>query len=257
MFKKILSQIGIGAATVDTRLNAEHCEPGGALEGVVHIKGGSVDQEIERIYLYLNTQYKQESGDREAYVSYTLDRFSLNETTFTIPAGGEREIPFKLHVPFNTPLSVSHSNSWIQTGLHISSAVAPKDPDAVNVRANDRQDVILGAMDALGFSLKKADTEHLPGRYRKDLPIAQELEYSARGTHLAHKLDEIEVVMLQDDHGIDVLFQIDRRAHNLGSLFSEMAGMDETKTMLKFTNRDLEDRMLVKRKIEELIERTV
>ena len=255
MFKKILSQIGIGAATVDTRLEQEHCEPGGTIQGVVHIKGGNVDQEIARIYLAFNTQYKQEVGDSKTFTTFTLDRFVLNEAPFTIEAGVEREIPFTLQVPFNTPLSVSQSKSWIETGLDIAQAVDPSDHDAVVVKANDYQSVILEAMEDLGFRLKKADTEKLPGRLRKDLPIAQELEYSARGTHYAHKLDEIEVILLQDRSGIDIVLQIDRRAHSLGSLFSEMAGTDETMTKLSLSNQELTNPSLVKQRLADLIER--
>lgn len=255
MFKKLLSQIGIGAATVDTRLDSERCEPGGQIHGTVHIKGGNVDQEIDRIYLAFNTQYKEEVRDSTTFTTFTLDRFSLNEAAFTIEAGVEREIPFTLQVPFNTPLSISQSKSWIETGLDIAQAVDPSDRDAIIVQANDLQSVILEAMEELGFRLKKADTEKLPGRYRKDLPIAQELEYSARNTYFAHKLDEVELIMLQDRTGIDIVLQIDRRAHDLGSLFSEMAGADETMTKLSLSNHDLMDRNAVKQQLNDLIER--
>lgn len=155
MFKKILSQIGIGAATVDTRLTDDRCEPGGQIHGVVHIKAGNVDQEIDRIYLEFNTQYKQEVNDSTTFTTFTLDRFALNEAKFTIEAGVEREIPFTLRVPLNTPLSVSQSKSWIETGLDIAQAVDPSDRDAVIVEANRYQATVLDAMESLGFRLKK------------------------------------------------------------------------------------------------------
>lgn len=255
MFKKILSQIGIGAATVDTRLTDDRCEPGGQIHGVVHIKGGNVDQEIDRIYLEFNTQYKQEVNDSTTFTTFTLDRFALNEAKFTIEAGVEREIPFTLRVPLNTPLSVSQSKSWIETGLDIAQAVDPSDRDAVIVEANRYQATVLDAMESLGFRLKKADTEKLPGRFRKDLPIAQELEYSARNTHYAHKLDEIEIIMLQDSLGIDLIVQVDRRAHSLGSLFSEMAGADESMIKLRLSNSELQDQSFVERQLTSIVER--
>ena len=61
--RRLLSRVGIGAATVDTRLEKAEFTPGEEVRGVVEIKGGGTDQEIEGIYLAVQTYYKREVGD--------------------------------------------------------------------------------------------------------------------------------------------------------------------------------------------------
>lgn len=41
MFKRLLSSIGVGGATVDTRLHADSFVPGGTVSGETHIVGGT------------------------------------------------------------------------------------------------------------------------------------------------------------------------------------------------------------------------
>ena len=53
MFKKLLAKVGIGAATVDTRLNQDSFVPGDIIDGEVHITGGDIEQEIKKIHLYI------------------------------------------------------------------------------------------------------------------------------------------------------------------------------------------------------------
>ncbi|MCC5893221.1 sporulation protein [Exiguobacterium sp.] len=257
MFKKLLSSIGVGAATVDTRLADSHCEPGGTLEGVVHVKGGNVEQSVDRIYIFFNTLYKHEVNDKATYSTFTIEKISLNEAPFLIGPDEVKEIPFTIDVPFNTPLSVSQSKSWIETGLDIAQAVDPKDEDAIVVKPNTTQQVVLDALDAIGFRLKKADTEMLPARHRSGrLPIAQELEYSPNGTRFDRKLDEIEVVLLQDESSLDLLIQVDKSVHNLGSLFADLSGTDESTHRLSYGNDELTIDH-VRRDVESLIERSI
>lgn len=257
MFKKILSSIGIGAAKVDTRLNESHCTPGGELTGVVHIEGGSVEQSVDSIYLFFNTLYKHEVNDKSTYSTFTIEKILLNEAPFMIGPGEVKEIPFTVNVPFNTPLSVSQSKSWIETGLDIAQAVDPKDEDAITVQPNAAQQVILDAMDELGFRLKKADTEMLPARHRSGrLPIAQELEYSANGSRFGRQLDEVEVVILQDEGSIELLIQVDRSVHDLGSLFADLTGTDESTHRVRYDTARLSVAE-VRRDIESMIEQSI
>ena len=257
MFKKILSSIGIGAATVDTRLEESRCTPGGELNGVVHIKGGSVEQSVDRIYIFFNTLYKHEVNDKSTYSTFTIVKIQLNEAPFLIGPDEVKEIPFTIHVPFNTPLSISQSKSWIETGLDIAQAVDPKDQDAITVQPNAAQQVVLDAVEGLGFRLKKADTEMLPARHRSNrLPIAQELEYSAHGSRFGRKLDEVEVVILQEEDTIELLVQVDRSVHDLGSLFADLTGTDETTHRLRYDTRQL-SASTIQRDLEALIEKSI
>ncbi|TCI25226.1 MULTISPECIES: sporulation protein [unclassified Exiguobacterium] len=258
MFKKLLSSIGIGAATVDTRLAENSCVPGGTLDGVVHIKGGNVEQSVDRIYIFFNTLYKHEVNDKTTYSTFTIEKILLNEAPFMIGPDEVKEIPFTIEVPFNTPISVSQSKTWIETGLDIAQAVDPKDEDSILVKPNRQQQVILDVLDDIGFRLKKADTEMLPARQRSGrLPIAQELEYSPNGTSFGRRLDELEVILLQDETNLDLLIQVDKSVHSLGSLFADLTGTDESTHRLSYSQADLSSPERIRRDIESLIERSI
>jgi sporulation-control protein len=62
-FGRLLSSIGVGAATVDTRLERDELVPGEEVRGVVEVKGGGSEQEVNGIRLEVQTYYKRESGD--------------------------------------------------------------------------------------------------------------------------------------------------------------------------------------------------
>ena len=55
LFNKVLASVGIGAATVDTKLERDQVDPGEELKGVVEIRGGNTEQRIDDIYLTINT----------------------------------------------------------------------------------------------------------------------------------------------------------------------------------------------------------
>ena len=55
---KLLASVGIGSATVDTKIFRSELVPGEKVEGIVQIRGGNVEQEIDSIYLSLYTTYE-------------------------------------------------------------------------------------------------------------------------------------------------------------------------------------------------------
>ncbi|KPC97339.1 Sporulation-control protein spo0M [Geobacillus sp. BCO2] len=65
LFKKLLSSIGIGSATVDTKLVKAKYVQGETVEGVVEVRDGSVEQHIDEIYLALVTTYIREIDDKK------------------------------------------------------------------------------------------------------------------------------------------------------------------------------------------------
>ncbi|MGO2318878.1 MAG: sporulation protein, partial [Vibrio toranzoniae] len=74
MFKKLKASLGIGAAKVDTVLDNIDVFQGGELSGNVHIIGGDVEQQIDRINLVLNTEVKVETEDSTSYETFSLSR---------------------------------------------------------------------------------------------------------------------------------------------------------------------------------------
>jgi sporulation-control protein len=251
-FDKVFASVGIGAASVDTKLEKDTYMPGETVQGVVEIKGGKVEQQIDEIYLSLNTTYLKESDDRKYNVTATIDRFRLT-TPFTIRSNERKEIPFTFQLPYDTPLSIGRSKVWVTTGLDIKGGVDPSDKDYLKVIPNQLMTAVFNAVDNLGFRIREADCEEAPRRLRGRLPFVQEFEFVPTSGLFRGKLDELEVVFLSSGNGtLDLMFQVDRRAKGLSGLFSEAMGMDETNVRLTVSNADIPN---LQQKIQSVIQR--
>lgn len=239
LFNKMFASVGIGAATVDTKLEKDTYMPGETVKGVVEIKGGKVNQQIDEIYLALNTTYLKESDDRKYTVTATIDRFRIT-TPFTINVNEKREIPFTFQLPYDTPLSIGRSKVWVSTGLDIKGAVDPGDKDYLKVVPNQLMSAVFDAVDSLGFRIREADCEEAPRRLRGRLPFVQEFEFVPVSGSFRGRLDELEVVFFPAGNGgLDLMFQVDRKARGLSGLFSEALGTDETNVRMTVTNTDI------------------
>lgn len=251
-FNKVFASVGIGAASVDTKLEKDTYMPGETVQGVVEVKGGKVDQQIDEIYLSLNTTYLKESDDRKYNVTASIDRFRLT-TPFTIKSNEKKEIPFTFQLPYDTPLSIGRSKVWVTTGLDIKGGIDPSDKDYLKVMPNQLMTAVFNAVDNLGFRIREADCEEAPRRLRGRLPFVQEFEFVPTSGLFRGKLDELEVVFLSSRNGtLDMMFQVDRRARGLSGLFSEAMGMDETNVRLTVSNADLPN---LQQKIQNVIQR--
>ncbi len=235
--RRFLTSIGVGAATVDARLEKEEFEPGEEVRGVVEVTGGDSEQEVEEIYLYVQTHYKRESGDSTVTETGTVGRFPISDG-ITVPPGAREEIPFSFHLPYETPLTVGRSTVWLQTGLDVRRAFDPSDSDKITVRPNRTIQTILDAVERLGFSLREADNEELSYALRRHLPFGQEFEFRARSGEFRGRLDELEMVMFPDERSVELVFQVDRAVRGLGSFLSEAMGTDESYVALTVTEED-------------------
>jgi sporulation-control protein len=239
LFNKVFASIGIGSATVDTKLEKDVFVPGEEIKGVVQVKGGKLEQQIDEIYLHLHTNYIRESDDKKHIVKGDIDKFRLIEA-FTIGVNETREIPFVIRVPFDTPISIGRTKVWVETGLDIKNAVDPSDKDYINVLPNQLMKSVLDSIDELGFRMREADCEEIPYRKRRRLPFAQEFEFVATSGPFRGKLDELEVIFFpQSEEQMDISLQIDRRAKGLGGFLAEALEMDETNIQLTVQLSDL------------------
>ncbi|MGG2947384.1 sporulation protein, partial [Geobacillus stearothermophilus] len=116
LFKKLLSSIGIGAATVDTKLAKAQYVQGETVEGVVDIRGGSVEQHIDEIYLALATTYIREIDDKKFEEKAVLARYKVSGP-LTIAPNETKTIPFQFALPYDVPVTLGSSRVWLQTGL--------------------------------------------------------------------------------------------------------------------------------------------
>lgn len=62
-FNKVLASVGVGGAKVDTKLEKSEFTAGEIMQGVVEVVGGNLEQQIDAIYLTVNTTYIRESND--------------------------------------------------------------------------------------------------------------------------------------------------------------------------------------------------
>ncbi|MFY7928250.1 MAG: sporulation protein [Oligoflexus sp.] len=193
VFKRLLASVGIGNASVDTVLSNPVLIPGDVLNGVITIRGGSVDQILEE------------------------NLFSQLQ----IQAGAVREIPFQLQVPHDTPINRALGFQlpipiYLRTHVHIAGAVDASDRDPITVEPNKPQARILEAMRNLSCRLYKADMEfgHIPG---SRLPFFQELEFHA-GPSYARFVNEIELTFVTRDQDMDVILEMDKRTTGLARL---------------------------------------
>ncbi|MEK3990850.1 sporulation protein [Robertmurraya sp. FSL R5-0851] len=250
LFNKVFASIGIGSATVDTKLEKDVFVPGEEIRGIVQIKGGKIEQLIDDIYLNLHTNYLKESDDKKHIVKGDIERFRLIQAV-TIGANETKEIPFVIRVPFDTPISIGRTKVWVETGLDIKNAVDPTDKDYIKVVPNQLMKGVLDTVAELGFRLREADCEELPYRKRRRLPFAQEFEFAAVSGSFRGKLDELEVIFFpQSDEQMDLALQIDRKARGLGGFLAEALEMDETNISVSIHSRDLPT---LKSKLESLI----
>ena len=238
MIQKVLASIGIGNATVDTKLHRERLTAGDVVSGVVEVVGGNAEQQVDTIYLTLYTTFIKEVNDNKVYDKAVVERYTVSEP-FTIGPREVREIPFSFDLPYITPLTRGKTKVWIQTELDIKLAVDPTDKDMIQVLPSPLAANVLEAIRHLGFRMVSADCERAPYKLKTPMSFIQEFEFSARNTPYARYLDELELTFInQSANHVELLLQIDRKARGIGGLFAEALDIDETFVRLIFDRND-------------------
>ena len=251
-FNKVFASVGIGSAKVDTRLEKDRVKPGEEVRGIVQVRGGSMEQQIDDIYLSLHTTYIKESDDKKYTATAQIDRFRLTQS-FLIKANETKEIPFTFRLPIEMPLSMGRTKVWVATGLDIKNAVDPTDKDYLTVLPTPLMEGIFNAVTDLGFRLREAECEEAPRHLRRHLPFVQEFEFVPASGPFRGRLDELELVFYpNNENEVEVLMQVDRRARGLGGFLSQAMGMDETYVRMNIHASDLP---ALKQKIQTAVER--
>ncbi|GLC88829.1 sporulation protein [Lysinibacillus piscis] len=248
-FNKALASIGIGAATVDTKLERDTYRAGDVMRGEIIVRGGHTAQQIDAIYVSLHTTYIRESGDRKHTEVATLQKMKVTDP-FSIAAGEHKAFPIALTLPLDTPITIGKTQVWLQTGLDIKNAVDPTDKDFIRIQPTDLATHVLNTIQGLGFRLREAECEHAPAKLRGAYPFIQEFEYVPTGQYRGH-LDELEITFLsQSTSSVDILMQVDRKVRGIGSFFAEALNMDESHVRTTITTQDLPT---IQTKLQQLI----
>lgn len=215
VFKRMLGAFGVGAPSVDTVLATPQIRPGGLLSGVVQLKGGDFDAEIEHITLGLVARVEIEQGADEHAGVGEFARAQVSGP-FTLREGEDRTIDFQLPVPWETPISeiggqhLAGMALGVRTELAIAKAVDKGDLDMIAVEPLPAQQRVLQGMLQLGFHLKSADLEvgQLHG-VRQELPFYQEIDFYPPAQH-AGTVGEIELTFVTNPAGLEVILEADR-----------------------------------------------
>ena len=150
---RLLSSIGIGAATVDTILPKTELHLGETVEVTVELEGGDSDQQIDTVYFALLTQVKGKD--------VVLDQFELGES-FTLAAGESRTATTNITVPYSTPLTLGDQRVWLKTELDIDWAVDPTDEDTIEIVPDAYLRTLLDTLKDLGFTISHVGIEETP-----------------------------------------------------------------------------------------------
>ncbi|MGK5642632.1 sporulation protein [Streptomyces sp. URMC 126] len=219
VFKKLLGSLGVGGPTVDTVLDGP-VSPGADLTGHVRLRGGKADFDVEHVTLELEARVEAERGDEEHHGTVVFDRHTV-AGALRLAAGEERDIPFAVPVPWETPVTELYGRPLgtvlgVRTELAVAGARDKGDLDPLTVRPLPAQEAVLEAFGRLGFVLRSADLElgHIHGSGQR-LPFYQEIEF-APAPRYAHAVNEIEVTFLAAPDGMEVVLEADKR----GGLFS-------------------------------------
>jgi sporulation-control protein len=216
MFKKLLAAVGVGGAEVETELHTPGAQPGGAVHGVIRLRGGEIQQDVAGVSVELATRVEHEHGDDEVDFMRGFGRVDVQRGIVVAPGSG-MELPFTLPVPMETPITHYRDHPLrgavvvVRTRLEISGAVDATDTDPVGIGALPAQHTLLEALEGLGFHLHSADVES--GRIRgtrQGLPFYQEIEF--RGSRRYPRLNQLEVTFFAAPDGMDVVLEADKKA---------------------------------------------
>ena len=250
-FKKGMATVfGIGGTKVDTIVHSTEIRPGEEVFGVCRIKGGSVEQEIRKITLNVRTSYKKESGDSTTTVYTTLQRIPIH-VSGTVEPGTIEEVPFSFILDYKTPVSMNKSKVWISTDLDIAKAVDSGDKDYIKVLPSYPIEAVLEAVAGLGFRLREVENEYDSKRI-SPLDFVQEFEFVPYEGDFRGRLDELEVIIIPNQYGLELRIEVDRKARGLKGIMFESLGLDEKNVKIEVDYNSLSVRN-IQRAIYEVI----
>ncbi|MFN5325497.1 MAG: sporulation protein [Bacteroidota bacterium] len=213
-FKKMMASVGVGSAKVDTVLNAMITRPGGKIAGTVHVKGGSVEQDIEDIDVSLMVDVKREANDKTYYEPMYIAKHRVTGR-FKIMPNEHKQFPFEFQVPLEVPITVlgpyklGNIKLYVKTDLDIDNALDKADRDLIEVEPLPNMVNFLNAVISLGFGFQKADVEYgrIPG---SSYNFFEEIEFVGHRSQFP-RIRELEVTFIAKPEGVLAVLEMDKR----------------------------------------------
>ncbi len=139
MWKKFMSSIGFGNVTVDTKLEKKQYRQGEEITGIVEVRGGEVEQDIEGIVLTLIVKYEQDKEDSDfSYHEREIQEIILNKVQHI----DSREISsqtFTMQLTKDHPVTTEKMETILRTKLIVPQAVDPEEEDQVVIISHDQE----------------------------------------------------------------------------------------------------------------------
>lgn len=245
MFKKFLSKIGIGAATIDLVLETDTVRMGESVQGQLVVVGGEVEQAIEGIQVDLVVTSQYEMDDAVRHVRETVARQTISDA-FVIHPGETKIYPFAFAIPTGIPVSSITTRYFFATNLEIDAALDAKDRDPVTVLPTGLLQNFLEGFALLGFVPRR---EAYTGRYQifDFYPTAW----------LRGQLDELvfQFDPRKTQTVVEGFFEIDKKNKGLLGLIADELDLDEKKGRFRFTARELASKEKAAETIRAFLER--
>lgn len=204
-----------GGASIDTVLTGSRAYPGGAIQGVVNVGGGSKDVAVNFIELSLTARVEVETQDSEYDSNIVFNKNRLSGP-FRLQAGARFQLPFTFGIPWEAPFNEVVGQSLhgvrvgVRTELDIARSLDKGDVDPIQIQALPAQESIVAGFAQIGFRLKGSDLER--GRLGgSPLPFYQEVEFHP-AAQFRGQMNELEVKFVTRPNAMDVVLEIDRRS---------------------------------------------
>lgn len=240
---KPLASLGIGGATVDTRLEGEQFHPGKMVKGEVWIQGGQSEQQIDDIYLYLMVDLSK-NGKK---TTHPMKQYLLSQS-LVIKREEPIKIPFQIKLPMETPMSTGSFPIYLKTGLDIKMALDPTDLDKIEVFPTPLVQKILKRIEDAEFILYRIHNEYDPDQ--KPYSFFQMFQFRPTGRYHGY-VDELNVIFQAMDLSIRMDIELIRSDRVLNSSFSW--DYHDPNGTLMINNQKVADDPLVK--IHEMLNR--
>lgn len=215
MLNQLISALGIRGARIDTRIHDINTVGGGWIQGEIAVEGGDREQVINGIALQLKTRAEVEAGDHEFNRDLILQHWPVT-TAFKLSAGQRFGIPFKIQLPYETPVTQvscrrNRSSVWLHTHLDVDWGIDAQDRDVLRVHPTPVMQAFLQAMQQCGFGLAQVDVEQGQARgagFASSVGCYQEFEFYPQGLGMTN---EVEVTFVAGPQHTHVLLEIDRK----------------------------------------------
>lgn len=196
MFKKLMAKLGVGAATVDLRLDRDAYRLGETMSGAIHIKGGAVEQRITElsVVVMMKAYVKGQEITRPIQTIPVLQGFTVQ------PEPYRQEVPFTYSIPKELAVSTSAISYFLHTKLDVELALDPTDVDYFRVLPHAPVEKVMHVLEHIGFR-QKADSGKLT-------PYGQEFAFYPAES-FRRSLNELEIIFFETQDEVRLLVEFD------------------------------------------------